>query len=135
MQHDDIRTDAGQTIAETKSAFASPLDLYRVLLKVWSADTASPTGAWAEANPAQNHCSITSLVVQDHFGGALLKTRTVGGTHFYNVIDGTKWDLTISQFAEPIPYDDTPASRNEALDDCSVAKYGMFSDRVAKAVP
>ena len=132
MQRGDKQTDAAAP--EAKPIFASPLDLYRVLLQIWAADTASPTGAWAEANPAQNHCSITSLVVQDHFGGELLSTRTVGGTHFYNVIDGTKWDLTVSQFAEPIPYDDIPASRNDALDDCSVAKYVVFSDRVMKTV-
>lgn len=134
MQHDGTRIDAGSTAEASKRVFATPLALYRVLRRLWAADTASPSGAWALANPARNHCSVTSLLVQDHFGGALLKTRTSGGTHFYNVIDGTKWDLTVSQFAEPIPYEDLPATRDEALGDCSVAKYELLAGRLTAAM-
>ncbi len=112
-------------------SFASPLELYRAIVRVWAADTASPADAWSAANPALNHCSVTSLVVQDHFGGELLKTRTSGGTHFYNSIDGRKWDLTVSQFAEPVPYDDTPATREEALADTSAQKYALLIARLA----
>ncbi|MGN6318156.1 YunG family protein [Trinickia sp.] len=110
--------------------FATPLDLYRALSRVWAGDTSSPTGAWSPSNPAQNHCSVTSLVVQDHFGGEILTTRTAGGTHFYNLIHGKKWDLTVSQFAEPVPYDDTPSSRAEALADTSREKYALLTARL-----
>lgn len=134
QQGDSASTRRSSGLDPNVRAFATPLDLYRALRQIWAGDTASPTGAWSTTTPARNHCSITSLVVQDYFGGDLLKTRTVGGTHFYNVIDGTKWDLTVSQFAEPIPYDDIPASRDDALGDCSVAKYALFSDRVAKTL-
>lgn len=108
---------------------ATPLDLYRAISRVWSGDTASPTNAWSPSNPAQNHCSITSLIVQDYFGGEILSTRTSGGTHFYNLIDGKKWDLTVSQFAEPVPYDDTLATRDEALADTSQQKYVLLTSR------
>ncbi|HSV50503.1 MAG TPA: hypothetical protein VLJ57_00195 [Burkholderiaceae bacterium] len=114
--------------------FAAPLDLYRAISRIWSADTSSPTGAWSPSNPAQNHCSITSLVVQDHFGGEILSTKTSGGTHFYNLVDGAKWDLTASQFAEPVPYDDTPSSRAAALADTSAEKYALIKARLAQAV-
>jgi len=112
------------------TTFATPLDLYRALLRVWAADTSSPTDAWSPENRAQNHCSVTSLIVQDHFGGDILSTRTAGGTHFYNAIDGRKWDLTVSQFAEPIPYDDTPSTRDAALADTSTEKYERLSARL-----
>lgn len=111
--------------------FATPLDLYRAVARVWSADTSSPTGAWSSSNPAQNHCSITSLVAQDCFGGEILCTQTSGGTHFYNSIDGVKWDLTVGQFPEPIPYDDTLASREQALADTSDEKYKLIKERLA----
>ena len=111
--------------------FSTPLDLYRVIARVWSADTASPTGAWSSSNPAQNHCSITSLIVQDYFGGAILSTKTPGGTHFYNLIGGAKWDLTVSQFSEPVPYDDTRSSREAALADTSDEKYALLKARLA----
>ncbi len=110
--------------------FATPVDLYRALTTVWAADTASPPASWSPENPAKNHCSVTSLIVQDYFGGDLLTTKTVGGTHFYNLIDGRKWDLTVSQFAEPIPYDDTPASREQAFTDTTQEKYRSLRERL-----
>jgi hypothetical protein len=45
---------------------------------------------------------VTALVVQDVLGGEILKTRVAGAWHFYNSIDGSRWDLTLSQFATPI---------------------------------
>ena len=110
--------------------FATPLDLYRAISRIWSGDTSSPTNSWSPSNPAQNHCSVTSLVVHDYFGGAILTTRTSGGTHFYNLIDGKKWDLTVSQSAEPVPYDDTPSTREAALADTSPEKYALLTSRL-----
>lgn len=121
-------------IDSASKLFATPLDLYRTISRVWAGDTSSPSDAWSRSNPAQNHCSITSLVVQDHFGGAILTTKTSGGTHFYNLIDGKKWDLTVSQFAEPIPYDDTPSSRDAALADTSEQKYELLTTRLKQSI-
>lgn len=117
------------------ATFATPLALYRSICRLWSGETASPAEGWSSSNPAQNHCSITSLLVHDYFGGAILSTRTVGGTHFYNLIDGRKWDLTVSQFGEPIPYDDTPSSRAAALADTSAEKYTLLAARLRQAEP
>jgi hypothetical protein len=121
----------GKDMSSENHTFATPIDLYRTLSRVWSADTSSPTGAWLASNPAMNHCSITSLVAQDFFGGEILCTRTAGGIHFYNQIDGVKWDLTVSQFPEPIPYDDTLATREQALADTSAEKYRVIKERIA----
>ncbi|OLL28106.1 hypothetical protein BTH42_29475 [Burkholderia sp. SRS-W-2-2016] len=119
--------------AAASNTFATPVDLYRVLSRVWAGDTASPTHAWSPSNRAQNHCSLTSLIVQDYFGGEILTTRTPGGTHFYNLIDGRRWDLTVSQFAEPIPFDDTPSTRDAALADGSLEKYELLKSRLQQA--
>jgi hypothetical protein len=80
--------------------------------------------------PALNHCSVTALVVQDCFGGEILSTRTSGGTHFYNAIDGRRWDLTVGQFSEPIPYDDTLATREMAMADTSREKHALLISRL-----
>ncbi|MEX3810872.1 hypothetical protein AB3X96_11450 [Paraburkholderia sp. BR13439] len=125
-------TQEAQTPAVSK-AFATPIDLYRALARVWAGDTSSPTHAWLSTNPAQNHCSVTSLIVQDCFGGEILTTRTSGGTHFYNLIDGKRWDLTVSQFAEPIPFDDTRSSREAAFADTSREKYELLKSRLAES--
>ena len=127
-------TQAETTMTLTPNAFATPLDLYRAISSVWSGDTASPTNAWSPSNPAQNHCSITALVVQDYFGGEIFCTRTAGGTHFYNDIDGKKWDLTVSQFEEPIPYDDTASTREAAMADTSREKYVLLTSRLRTAM-
>lgn len=112
------------------AAFDSPIALFRALRPLWSAETASPPDGWTPDNPARNHCSVTALIVQDHFGGEIMTTATVGGTHFYNMINGTRWDLTISQFAEPIPFEDRPASREQAMRDTSPEKFCKISERL-----
>jgi hypothetical protein len=65
-------------------------------------------------------------------GGELLKTRVADAWHFYNRIDGRRWDLTVSQFATPIGYDDLPSSRQEALADTSRQKYTTLVERLAQ---
>lgn len=110
--------------------FANPIELFRVLKAVWAADTAGGTTGWSKDNPAKNHCSITALIVQDYFGGGILNTKTAGGTHFYNLIDGKRWDLTVSQFAEPICFEDNHATRDDAMADAGELKYLTLADRV-----
>lgn len=110
--------------------FGNPIELYRKIRSVWSAETASSLESWSAENPAKNHCSVTALIFQDHFGGDILNPQTVGGTHFYNLIDGTRWDLTVSQFAEPIPFDDNPSSRDAAMRDTTPGKYEVITRRL-----
>jgi hypothetical protein len=107
----------------------APLELYRRLMQAWSGET---SGKWQRDNPACGQCSVTALVVQDLLGGELLKTKVAGAWHFYNCIDGRRWDLTVSQFATPIGYDDLPSSRQEALADTSQQKYVLLVKRLAR---
>jgi hypothetical protein len=55
---------------------------------------------WTNANPAYGQCAVTALVVQDYFGGDLVRqVITPGQAHFWNQLkDGTKVDLTERQF-------------------------------------
>ncbi|MCO5161643.1 MAG: hypothetical protein M9939_10935 [Mesorhizobium sp.] len=92
----------------------------RQLAKAWSLDTSS---RWNAARPALGQCSVTALVVQDVFGGELLKTKVGDDWHFYNRIDGNRFDLTSAQFDVPIAYDDCPASRKDAFSDTSPGQY------------
>ena len=107
----------------------APVELYRRLTRAWSSETA---GKWQSGNPACGQCSVTALVVQDLLGGEILKTDVAGAWHFYNRIDGRRWDLTASQFATPIGYDDMPSSRDEALADTSKQKYAILVQRLAR---
>lgn len=105
----------------------NPVQLFDLLLDAWGSDTSSK---WLPENPARGQCSVTSLIVQDLFGGDILKTKTNGGTHFYNRIGETRWDLTISQFNRPIPFDDVQASRKEAFADTSIEQYSILKSKL-----
>lgn len=86
-------------------------DVQRVLRKAWSLSTASQ---WTVDNPAAGQCNVTSLLIHELFGGELLKTPLPAGDHFYNRIEGRRYDFTASQFDEPIAYADLPANRADA---------------------
>ncbi len=105
----------------------APAELYDRLKNAWSLESAS---LWTQENPAKGQCSVTALVAQDLLGGTILKTRTPGGTHFYNDLDGIRWDFTINQFDRPIPCEDLPSSREEAMADTSPAQYAALRRRV-----
>jgi hypothetical protein len=88
-----------------------PETVARGLWKSWSMDTAKQ---WSKERPAAGQCNVTALLVHDLFGGELLKTGLAGGDHFYNRIDGVRYDFTDSQFDAPIAYADTAAARTDA---------------------
>jgi hypothetical protein len=103
-----------------RNVFVSPDMLLDGLKSAWSLES-SPS--WTKENPAKGQCSVTALVVQDLFGGEIFTTKTKGGTHFYNFIDGTRYDLTISQFDYEISFDDMLSERDEAFADTSFEQY------------
>jgi hypothetical protein len=105
----------------------SPNRLLPILRQCWSSET---SGQWLLENPARGQCNVTSLVVQDLFGGEILKTEAPGGWHFYNRVDGARYDLTASQFAAPIPYADVASSRAEALAGTKVERYATLKARI-----
>jgi hypothetical protein len=107
-------------------------DLYARLRQSWSVETGRH---WKTDNPAAGQCGVTALVVNDEFGGSILKTDVNGAWHFYNMIDGKRLDFTVSQFTSPILYEDVPSDRAEALLDCSQEQYDLLRSRVEPALP
>ena len=88
-----------------------PDEVQSALRKSWSLATASQ---WTPENPAAGQCNVTALLVHELFGGELLKTPLPAGDHFYNRIEGRRYDFTESQFGQPIAYADVPTSRADA---------------------
>lgn len=79
--------------------------LKKALAKSWSRETSADPDRWSGKNPAWGQCAVTALVVQDYFGGELLRTavETNGEkiSHYWNKLpNGKEADLTRSQFAE-----------------------------------
>lgn len=77
------------------------LDLFAVLEKCWSKETAYPScqNEWVPKDPSYGQCAITATLVHDMFGGTIHKIRVNGGgTHYFNKINGQYVDLTREQF-------------------------------------
>jgi hypothetical protein len=80
-------------------------DLISALERSWSSDTA--LGEWRKDVPSLNQCAVTALIVQDYFGGELLRCKTkYGDSHYWNRLSPENIvDLTYEQFQE---IDDEP---------------------------
>ena len=74
-------------------------EIEEALRKSWCRETAYPSlqAAWSEGNPALGQCTVTALVVHDHFGGTFAKN--LEHNHIWNILpDGTEQDFTREQF-------------------------------------
>jgi hypothetical protein len=81
----------------------------------WDALTSSDPG-WSPSLPSLGQCAVTALIVQDLYGGQLLRARLGEVTHYWNALpDGTEVDLTRDQFDDFVPADTTTASREYVL--------------------
>ncbi len=69
--------------------------------QAWGGDTCAHPD-WNSQRPEDGQCAVTALIVQDLFGGELLRTIANGESHYYNSIDGQIVDLTRAQFDEPL---------------------------------
>lgn len=106
---------------------ASIMKLQETFLKSWSINTSSH---WTKDNPAKGQCGVTALVVNDLLGGKISKTLLDEGWHFYNEINGVRFDFTVSQFSEDIRYMDIPSNREEALLDTNQKQYDYLKQSV-----
>ena len=70
----------------------------------WGRDTADRDDGWTPENPSRGQCDVTSLVVQDIFGGELLAAGVFRDgerveSHMWNRLPGgAEVDLTRDQF-------------------------------------
>ncbi|MDN5388963.1 MULTISPECIES: YunG family protein [Bacillus] len=101
--------------------------IMNALYKSWSSDSSSK---WSQDNPAKGQCGVTALIVNDLLGREIRKTRLPEGWHFYNFINGKRYDLTVSQFKEDILYMDVPSNRNEAFSDTNEKQYNYLKQSV-----
>ncbi|UQW96222.1 hypothetical protein M2M59_09365 [Rummeliibacillus sp. G93] len=102
-------------------------EILDVLFKTWSLESSSK---WNKENPALGQCGVTALVVNDILGGEINKTKLPGGWHFYNIINGKRYDFTDSQFIEEIIYRDIPSNREEASKDTNEKQYNYLKHNV-----
>ena len=80
-------------------------ELKQLLTYSWEESTCSPglRSKWNEENPSLGQCAITALIVNDFFGGKIMRCMSSTGSHYYNLIDDEIVDLTVEQFLGEIP--------------------------------
>jgi len=112
-------------------------DLYQLFLSAWSADTAK--GEWTPECPSLNHCAVTAVIVQDYFGGDLLRCLCDdGNSHYYNSCPDGEYDLTYSQFAysNVVPFKDKSEVRTRdyvlSFPDTKI-RYEILKERIENA--
>lgn len=115
---------------QVHAMLVSPTEFGHLIEKCWSIDSAS---TFSQANPARGQCSVTALVAMDLVGGTIAKTHVGDGWHFYNLIDGERFDFTASQFDDHVVYDDMPSGREDALADTTERQYRALTEAVWKA--
>ena len=76
------------------------------LRQSWSKDTCL---IYDEEYPYYGQCAQTAIIVQEKFGGEILKTKGWAsdngyGRHFYNRINGIIYDFTAEQFTDMPDY-------------------------------
>ncbi|GAB6619905.1 MULTISPECIES: hypothetical protein [Bacillus] len=103
--------------------------IYEALIKSWSIETSSK---WTLENPANGQCGVTALVIQDIDGGEIKKTKVGEEWHFYNCINGYRFDFTESQFNENLNYLDVESNREEAFADTNEKQYSILKEKIMK---
>ena len=119
-------------------------DVIKALEESWCADTAFNKNDWSPENSARGQCVVSSLVIQDYFGGDLLKYSVAGEglseTHYFNRLsDGRLIDTTEKQYTSPVSLTPAPVSfdgfssiREKRLsDDDTRLRYELLKARVS----
>ncbi len=90
----------------------TPNDLLPVIQDLWSEETCAE---WQPDLPCFGQGAVTALAIHDLCGGQIVKTECPSGWHYYNIVEGERYDLTKDQFTEELGYSDDPVERDEAM--------------------
>lgn len=89
-----------------------------IIKKSWSIDTCYPgcINEWSKDNPSVGQCAVTTLLVNDFFGGKIMRCMCNGISHYYNMVNNEIIDLTVDQFKGEIPnYEESEERSREYL--------------------
>lgn len=110
-------------------------NVQKTLLECYSKDLCYPKvrDKWSDFNKCYGMCAITSLIINDYFGGDICKTHVEGTSHYFNLIESKIIDLTSSQFNYEIDYKDFEIiDRQKMLTDDTKNRYTTLKTRLIK---
>ena len=110
----------------------------RALVRSWSEKTSVCFSS--DAAPSYGQCAPTAIVIWETFGGEILKTDgwPPNGRHFYNRIDGTRYDFTADQFSmlgysHDVKYKDILSNEVEAMSEAMPGQVDELRRAFCKA--
>lgn len=88
--------------------------------------------AWPDG-VSKGQCAVSALVVQDRFGGVLLRIVNEGESHYWNRLpDGHEVDMTRDQFTTWSPGEIVERDRDYVLSfPDTLARYELLKERLA----
>jgi hypothetical protein len=104
--------------------------LRRAFSDSWSKETSYPPtqDQWSPENPAFGQCAVTSLVINDLYGGQIVYNKDYH--HYWNILDdGTVIDLTKIQFGPRATINHWTSSTREYILDSSAARKAQTPQR------
>lgn len=109
--------------------------IQKVLLECYSKDLcySKVKDDWNDNNKCFGMCAITSLIINDYFGGDICKIHVDNISHYFNLIEDKIIDLTSSQFNHEIDYIDFQiVDRQKILTDDTKNRYNILKVRLIK---
>jgi hypothetical protein len=121
--------------------------LEKALENSWGSKTSSEPFKWTKENKTLGQCAVTSLIIQDYFGGEIVRAiaKLPDGkeiSHYFNNISGIEKDFTRKQFPQGtiipagIPRENASISNRECILSYTVTKlrYDILKERVEKYI-
>lgn len=96
----------------------------RIIPTLCDEKTSADPAGWTKANPLWGHCAVVALLVQEMFGGEILRASLLEipefaqmRSHYWNRLpNGTEIDVSRSQFGQQYPtLVGEPKDRHEIL--------------------
>ena len=112
-------------------------NIQNVLLECYSKDLCYPKvqNEWNNENKYFGMCAITSLIINDYFGGDICKIHVDEISHYFNLIENKIVDLTSSQFNHEVDYKDYQIiDRQKILTDDTKTRYHILKSKLIKAL-
>lgn len=92
------------TLCDMKVDRSSLAEIQRAIVSSWCLETSGQPEQWIDDDAARGQCAVTALVLQDFFGGELLRAEVGDVSHYWNELpDGDEIDLTRHQFEVFVP--------------------------------
>lgn len=110
-------------------------NIKKVLLECYSKDLCYPKvqDGWNENNKCFGMCAITSLIINDYFGGDICKIYVEEISHYFNLIENKVIDLTSGQFNHEINYKGYQIiDRKKILTDDTKNRYNILKIKLIK---